>query len=456
MKLILAISAGQSLYKKEVNPLQRHSRYLNYGLLGLVTMLHDKGNLPIHMFQGEGTPQEMLYTIKKEGIQLDRDCQCVLLSIPSSYSVTWSQIFCKLLREESNLPIVVGGRWVVDGQREWVLERIPQVTHIIEGFGERHLAKFFDIPDADLIPEGNTTCFEYFDYTLLHNYQEYQPSIEISRGCGCGCQFCLDRYNLRLPNKSVSVIMKEFDQLDKLYSTYSVYLEAPNFYFEPRWVDEYHNTVSSRSVIIPWRCTTRVESVPLAQLKKLSESGLKIIDVGLESASHSQLLRMGKTKQPTVYLEQAERLLVECNKHGILVKLNILLYAGENEKTIGETMQWLKDRREIIHGVSVGSIVYYKGMGNFDELTRFGASIVCGEDLECHGYANLNPSPTLSFKQSQNLCIQISKSVMTHQEYFDLKSHSYFERGYDYSDFVRDIATCDPKRLPFAVKGIDI
>ena len=60
-KKILAISAGQFLHKKITNPIKRRIRYLNYGLLGLATIIKNKLGLDISVFQGdEKTPQELI------------------------------------------------------------------------------------------------------------------------------------------------------------------------------------------------------------------------------------------------------------------------------------------------------------------------------------------------------------------------------------------------------------
>lgn len=118
--------------------------------------------------------------------------------------------------------------------------------------------------------------------------------------------------------------------------------------------------MSIRNKKIGWRCTTRVESVPINELKMLAETGLKVIDIGLESASFSQLVKMGKTRSPGEYLRQAEKILIESQKYGIWVKFNILLYAGETYETLNETIRWLNEYKELIKDISVSSLIYYK------------------------------------------------------------------------------------------------
>jgi len=62
---------------------------------------------------------------------------------------------------------------------------------------------------------------------------------------------------------------------------------------------------------------------------------------------------MKKTKNPEQYLVRASKLIKECYEHDIAIKVNILLYAGETEKTILETTEWLEKHKKYIKGVSV-------------------------------------------------------------------------------------------------------
>lgn len=192
-----------------------------------------------------------------------------------------------------------------------------------------------------------------------------------------------------------------------------------------------------------------MEAIPINQLKKLHETGLKVLDIGLESASKSQLVAMKKTREPEKYLDTAEEILYKCKQNNIWVKLNILLYAGETYKTIKETESWLNNHKDVIKGVSVGGLVYYKNMNNISELTSLGASIPQTESIEKNGYAKLNLSSTISYKDAENIVTEISRSIMTKQDYFDIKSVSYFERGYTLEQFEKDIEQCDKNSLPF-------
>ena len=452
MKKIIAISAGHDSTKKTDSLIRKRIRYLNYGLLGLSTILKHQGNIDIVVYQADSYSVESLFElIEKSGIDITNDCECFLLSIPSYYSMSWCTRFCETVKRRYHKTIVVGGRWVVDNHTDWVKKQLKYVDIIIEGFGEQKLAQLFSLPNWDKIPDGSSKCFDWIDYKLLYDYKKYQPCIEISRGCGAGCQFCADKYNRRLRNKPIDLVMSELDYLDQLYAHYSVYFEAPHFSFEQAWVNQLCDSLLLRDRQFFWRCTSRVESVPTILLSKMSDAGLKVLDIGLESASFQQLINMKKTKRPDKYLELAEKLLLACAENNIWVKFNLLLYAGETYETINETIKWLVDRKELIKDVSVSSLVYYFNMDSISELQKLGASIPVGEDITKTGYVDLNLSDSIDRDTAKRFSVEIPKLIANQRDFYDIKAISYFEPDYTYSDFIQDLKACSSSDLPFSI-----
>lgn len=452
MKTIIAVSAGHDSTKKPDSPIRKRIRYLNYGLLGLATILKHQGNIDIVVYQADSYSVEaFLNLIEASGIDITIDCECFLLSIPSYYSMSWCARFCEIVKQKYQKTIIVGGRWVVDNHVDWIKTQLKHADVIIEGFGEQKLARYFNFPGWEKIPDGSQKCFDWIDYKLLYDYNKYHPCIEISRGCGAGCQFCADKSNIRLPNKSVNTIMAELDYLDQIYENYSVYFEAPHFVFEREWVNQLCDGLYSRKHSFLWRCTSRVETVPTDLLGKMSAVGLKVLDIGLESASRQQLINMNKTKRPEHYLDLAEKLLLACAENNIWVKFNLLLYAGESYETIKETTQWLVDRKELIKDVSVSSLVYYYNMDSILELQKLGASIPDGENISKTGYIDLNLSDSIDWSTAKKFSIDIPKLIANQRDFYDIKAISYFEPNYTYKEYINDLKSCDCSKLPFSV-----
>jgi hypothetical protein len=164
---------------------------------------------------------------------------------------------------------------------------------------------------------------------------------------------------------------------------------------------------------------------------------------------------MKKTGNPHNYLKRASEVLEACRAFGIWAKVNVLLFAGETDRTLGETIEWLDARRSSIKGVSVGPLMAYGRRMHLEhylqELSALGASLVDPSAPDRDGYALMNLSPSMDHAAANQHSISISKSFMTARDYYDLKSFTYLPRGYSFEDFQRDAECIDESLLPFSL-----
>ncbi|WP_195575454.1 B12-binding domain-containing radical SAM protein [Paenibacillus sp. 1001270B_150601_E10] len=450
-KTVVLVSTGLLKAKKENNPFNRMNRYLNYGLLGLATVLKNRG-YTVKMFQGEyRKPHELIKIIKDSDIDLNQLKYPILLSIPSYYSLPWAKEFCGLVKNEYELKIVGGGRWVIGDSDEWIKSKIPEVDLWITGLGDEVIeqALYPGKWKSIEVMVDKVECFYELDYTLLYDFKEYQPSIEVSRGCGRGCSFCMEKNvpitQLKEPTKLISEIKRAIDmyQCDDI----NFYFEASLFLPGLSWARKFKELYIKENLAIKWRCESRVDALTPEIIHELAQAGLKVVDLGLESASIRQLKAMNKTKKPESYLEKAQLLIKACHKEGINVKVNVLLYAGENLETIAETKKWLLSNKEFIKGVSVNPVVVYGPYCNYDYFNSLGATVI--DTSDALGYSYMHLSDEIDYEQSLQLGNDLSRSVMSEDDYFTLKKFSYFPRSYQYEDFIRDIKEANEESLPF-------
>lgn len=461
---VLMIGAGMLRPKKAGNPFATIHRYLNYGLLGLAGTLKAKGFLP-RVFQGHFTAPEDFVSRLQELGWLDVKSP-ILLSIPSSYALGWSRDVCRLIKKRRpGSQIVAGGRWVVAEDGAWLRRQIPDVDLVIFGTADHVIERVLEprnwklIAGADISPlpmvSAASGTLSRMDYTLLDGAHEFTPSFEISRGCGRNCGFCAESKVPLTQPKPAADLAQEIEEaaLALGLSDFHAYFEASLFQPSTQWSTQLVAELDAHGLNIQWRAETRVDHMTGRQVEILAKSGLKVLDLGLESASGKQLEIMGKTRSPDVYLNKASELLQACYDNGVWTKVNVLLYAGESEQTLAETKNWLDKHATLIKGVSAGPLIVYR-FGDESKsflagLEKYGTRAVSESALDEQGFAELHLSSVVSHSQAMHQAREISRAMMRGRDYFDLKSFSYFPPGMSYEAFLELCASSRPENLPF-------
>jgi radical SAM superfamily enzyme YgiQ (UPF0313 family) len=463
---IIFVSAGLNEPKKNGNPLASYHSYLNYGLLGLASVL-DKKNYDVILLHGKFSnpitfAQELLQKIKAT------PTYPLFLSIPSVFALDWSKSFLKELKAKyPDTKIIVGGRWVVGNDGSWIRKQLENINLVVFGTAEERIEPLLNISDWSNIPISYTDCskdttpekklsqYPEYNYELMPDFLSFQPSIEVSRGCGSKCSFCLERDMPLMKLKDANQVTREIINTKKVYGRDDItpYFEASSFKPTLSWAKKLNISFKENNLIIKWRTETRVDSLNSKEiLTILAETGLKALDIGLETASPTQIIRMKKSDNPNKYLSEASNLLKMCQELNIWAKVNILLYAGENNNTLKETIDWLNEHRTCIKGVSVNPLLVYGHDYNtikyIEELKSLGAKPT-NNNYNDRGYCQMHLSPDISFEYSENIRIKICHSFMTDDDYYDLKSFSYLPPSLTREKFKEIIRNANPKTLPF-------
>lgn len=447
------VSAGMLSPKKRDHMLARRQLYLNYGALSLATILDAKGIETLLVHGEHDEPAKVLSMLLDKGVFPSR--WPVMLSIPSFYALPWAQTFCRLVRGvDPHARIIVGGRWVVGPDPDWLHAKLPEANLLVPGLAEPVIESLLtSAPDLRRLPAPTPDVV--LNHLLVSGFERYQPSIEASRGCGMGCIFCEERdirlEKLRAPEQITSALATVASQYGD--SEIRPYFQSSMFAPNVNWGAGLANALRAIGLNVPWRTESRVDALTPETIASLAEAGMKVLDLGLETASPTQILNMRKSRAPDRYLERASTLLRACSDHGIAAKVNVLLYAGETTRTLDETRSFLDEHKDSIAGVSVGPVVAYGPPKTADillrEWSRSGATPVDPNSSNDTGISMIHLSHDFDAKSVEAASLELSRRYMDADAYFNLKSFSYYPRDYTRADFDRDVAASEASQLPF-------
>ncbi|ADP99925.1 radical SAM protein [Marinobacter adhaerens] len=447
------VSAGMLSPKKRDHILARRQLYLNYGALSLATTLDTMGTSTLLVHGEHREPADVLDMLLDKGVFPSR--LPIMLSIPSFYALPWAQTFCRLVRDiDPDARVIVGGRWVVGPDPDWLHAKLPEADLLVPGLAEPLIASLLtNAPDLRLLPASKPDVV--LNHTLVSGFERYQPSIEASRGCGMGCSFCEER---DIPLEKLGEPQQFARALAAVSSQYGdseirPYFQSSMFVPNEKWATGLAKAFQADGLNVAWRTESRVDVLTPETIACLAGAGLKVLDLGLETASPTQILNMRKSRHPDRYLERASILLKACSDHGIAAKVNVLLYAGETTKTLEETRSFLDDHKSSIAGVSVGPVVAYGPPKTanilLNEWSRSGATPVDPSSANDSGISMIHLSHDFDAKSAEAASLHLSRRYMDAKAYFYLKSFSYYPRDYARADFDRDVAASDTSQLPF-------
>jgi len=456
MNKIIFISAGMLKNKKKH---QFTSLYLNYGFLGLASIIAENHN--VSFYHGDMYSPSALFTLLQKNKFINNDYP-IFLSIPSFYAVPWAEEFSQFIKEKYSKKIIIcGGRWVIK-DKTFLKYNLKNIDFFVNGQAENLIInllnkKHLTSQNKYITSNNFNQVISKLNYKILDNFLQYTPAIELSRGCGMGCIFCEDKDVKLTKTKEPKILLAEIIELKTLYKDNNLKIYFQSSIFNPtiKWTEEFYCLYSQNDLKIQWRCETRVDTLSERKIELLAKSGLKVIDLGLETASIQQLRLMKKTNSPENYLALASKLLQTCYINNIWTKVNILLYPGETKDTINETLRWLRKHQKYIKGISAYSLIIFGtdeySINFLKEIEQLGAKSI-NNRIDSSGITKLNLSNDISYEKSIDISMKISKEFMSMKDYFDLKSFGYFPRSFKYYDFINSIHTLNEHILPFHTK----
>lgn len=457
----LLISPFRGEEKHPANPLAVSQRFLNFGALSIASFLTQRGWQSLVLDEYSLPPERRLVGELRYRFGNEQPLLVGVSSI-SSYSADQAR---NVLRELAALwpdvPRVIGGQHFVGYWGSRFLEHMPEADMLVSGEAEAALLdilialqrgkKLQSLAPSDLpanvywkagqvVHQGTRPASTRLplddllnvDCALYPGSERLFPSIEFSRGCPYACVFCANGLENRLGYRRAAstAVGEAVGRLVEIRDERPVqfYMQASNFSVTKDEAVSLAASFGSTGDIAHWRTEVRVDGVADGAMRSLANAGLRVLDLGLESACPQILKIMRKTTNPKAYLLRAEKVLSEATECGIFTKVNFLIHPGDTPDTVAESWDWLKSHSDVISGVSSGVTLEYPGTPLSAELARyeteFGTKSI-PHPLSRWGVNYLQPSSSLGLQEAELLATSIAQSMQTRAEFAKSKSFGY-------------------------------
>jgi anaerobic magnesium-protoporphyrin IX monomethyl ester cyclase len=143
------------------------------------------------------------------------------------------------------------------------------------------------------------------------------------------------RFRARSPKN----VLAELELLRDKYGADAITFYDDTFTFDMERAREICEEIKRRGFKVPWDCRTRVDRVSRGLLAIMRSANCQLIHFGVESGSQEILNAMKKG----VTVEQNMRAIQWAKEAGILVAISVIIgYPGENEKTVQETVEFIR------------------------------------------------------------------------------------------------------------------
>lgn len=438
--------------------------YIEIGLLSVASFLHSK-NLDVKILDlsnNQNTTDQLRLIIEKNRPRL------VAISCISGYSYPTLQEYSKLIKTiDPSIYILTGGQHS-GPLGEIVLNETPTIDCVIRYEGEILTWKVFEavilnkyevseipgiiyrnneiLSTEDSSIQLDINNLPFLNYNLFPNHSKYVPRIEESRGCPYDCSFCSNAavFTRNVRYKTADRLIEELLYIHEQFgrpATFRFYLISKNYGLNEEVTLDFAAKVKELPFDVEWRTQSTVDVFNPDILAQLSEAGLRMIDLGLESASVQMLLNMNKTnKRPTQYLEKAVDIITKAaDIPNTKVKFNLLLHPGETATTLAETLEFLFRWRQYIDAVTASPVMIDPGAPIWHNMEyyeqNFGTRLLRNDFWDSIHIYPADPSSDLTFEQANTMSTIISKMFQSKEAYYATRQFGGLQPNVKLNDF---------------------
>ncbi|OGR83821.1 MAG: hypothetical protein A2901_01435 [Elusimicrobia bacterium RIFCSPLOWO2_01_FULL_54_10] len=226
--------------------------------------------------------------------------------------------------------------FIIDGEPEGAILEFIQGNKALEGIVHSPQVPNLDdlpVPDWDIMGVDN------FSYFPILPKKPFLPVIT-SRGCTFNCDFCPYMVSQKpaMRYRAVNSVLNEIETLIKKYKIKNLLFRDITFTMNKKRIQELCQGMIDRKFNLDWACETRVDLLDPELIQLMYKSGLRGVNLGIESFNLDIMKKNGKKPDSLIHQNNIIELM---NKLGIKVSAFYMLgFPDETEADIQNTIDY--------------------------------------------------------------------------------------------------------------------
>lgn len=227
--------------------------------------------------------------------------------------------------------------FIINGEPENVIEKIKTKNDIPKGiiYGEK-------VADLDKLPFPDWSLFPIKNYSYKPVLQK-KPFIIVlsSRGCAFNCLYCpYKAYYGYLRKRSIDSVVHELKYLKNNYKIKSIQFRDPLFTGDRQRAYKLALEMIKNKINLEWGCETHVNCLDYELIDKLYESGMRSVNLGIESEDADILKNASRISAPK---KKEIEIIAYCHKKGINVSaFYIIGFPEDTRESVLKTLNYAK------------------------------------------------------------------------------------------------------------------
>jgi len=225
--------------------------------------------------------------------------------------------------------------FIIKGEPEDAITEIAKTGKIPEGVVNSRLIPLDELP----FPDWEGFNIKKYSYYPALKKAPVLPVLS-SRGCPYICNYCPYKVGYKWRIRSAKNVVDEIEYLIERYNIKGVCFRDAIFTFDRRRMLEFAEEIKKRNIKIDWACETHLNHLDKELIDTLYESGMRSINVGIETLN-DEILK-GVKRKP-INIKHQEEIINYCDKKGIhITAFYIIGLPNDTIKSIKNTIEYAK------------------------------------------------------------------------------------------------------------------